>query len=284
MRIFFFLIILSFTLILRAQNADVLIAEHPAALNLLDAYQRTVPPAEKSQWPNFAPFVLGPKQTLPDQVTTVQKVWLRQRPYFFILNDKGRPDGLEQCGYHRIFRHVKLLHDTVKIKEQKSVPLLHPQTRKAMGRINGGQMLTRVFEHGALYYVGTWNAPQKYGWCSAAYARFWTQLSRKDLLKENQWQDFIQQLNYFINRKNAIYLKLFQYFRQNTGVKDQRNIPRWNVEKRDGKIRLIFSRPDDLKRWKASTKVFTDELLNLCASFKFKLKQEKPGIFIITRE
>ena len=271
-------------LTLNAQSADVLVVEHSAALNILDAYQRTVALRVKKQWPNFTPFILGKKQTLPDQVTNVQNVLVQNRHYFLLLGAHGLPVGLNLAGYHRTFRHVKLLNDTVKIKGLKFVSILHPADRSKLERIESGQKLIRIFKYGALYYVRTWNNPLKYGWCSAAYYRSWIHLSRKDLLKESQWKDFTRQLNYFLNRKNSVYLKLFQYFRKAAGGQIQGVIPRWKMQKRSAEIYLTFTRPHYLARWPNSTKIFSKELADLCASFKFTLKQKMTGMFVITQE
>lgn len=262
--------------------ADVLIIERPQALNVLDAYQRTVPNSVKEQWPAFSAFVLGPVQLLPDQVTRVRRARLAGRSYFLLLDPQENPAFESDAGFTKIFTHAILLNDTVLV-EAAHIPLLHPQNKKKLLLLPRGQKLVRIFKDGAWYYVRTLDERPRYGWCSARYRRFFRRVDRKALQEQDALQDFLQQLRYFVNKKNAAYARLFRFYQKELPQKVEGPVPKWEVQTKQGAIYLLFNRPEDLKRWPKSTELFRRELRALCDRFKFEIRAERAGVWKVVR-
>ncbi len=262
--------------------ADVLIIERPRALNVLDAYQRTVPNSVKKQWPAFSAFILGPVRLLPDQVTRVRRARLAGRSYSLLLDPRENPVFESEAGFTKTFKHVILLNDTVLV-EATHIPLLHPQNKQELLLLPRGQKLVRIFKDGAWYYVRTLEERPKYGWCSVRYRRYFRRVDRKALQEQEVLQDFLQQLHYFVNKKNAAYARLFRFYQKELPQKVEGPVPQWVVQTKQGVIYLRFNRAGDLKRWPKSTELFWRELRALCDRFGFEIRAERTGVWKVVR-
>jgi hypothetical protein len=262
--------------------ADVLVIERPQALNVLDAYQRTVPNSLKREWPAFSAFVLGAVQLLPDQVTRVRRARLAGKFYFLLVDPQGNPVFESDAGFAKTYRHAILLNDTVSV-EAAHIPLLHPQNKQTLLLLSRGQQLIRIFKDGAWYYVRTLGERPRYGWCAARYRRFFRRVDRQTLQEQNVRQNFLQQLRYFVNKKNAAYALLFHFYRKELPRKVEGPVPQWQVQTKQGDIYLLFNRPKDLQRWPKSTELFWRELQTLCDRFKFDVRAEQAGVWKVVR-
>ncbi len=279
---FSFFLFICFTLSTIAGTRNtVLLVEHPQGLTILDAYKRSVPESVKEKWPAFLPVFLGEKETLQDGITHVQKTRIMGKTYFLILTPSGQPQGLETCGFYRKLKNVALLGDTVQIKIGKALPLLHPKTFRVLKTVPAGQKFIRLFKYRAYYYVRTFKEPFTFAYLATRYRNRLQKISRAQLKSEQQLQDLMQQVSYFLNRKNRVYRKLFEYFQQATGKMPNRKAPQWHLKKHDHTLRVVFSDPQFLRQWKRSTQIFSEQLKNLCRQFNFTLQEQEPGTFTI---
>ncbi len=267
-----------------ATRGDVLIVEHPRALILLDAYQRSVPPTVKKNWPAFLPLFLGPTSTLPDGITRVRIVRILQRKYFVLMGKDGKPMGLKNSGFHRLLKQVIFLQDTVQIEAGSALPLLHPKTLKPLKTVPSGHKLIRLFRYGRYYYVRTLRQPYLFAYLNIAHHYRLQRINTKTLKAQQQTHEFVRQIEYFLNRKNRAYRELFSYFRQITGKNKNQPPPAWQLLNKGNTFLLRFSAPHHLSQWSRSTRIFKRELRELCRQFHFQLQEKQVGEFIIRRE
>ncbi len=261
----------------------VLIVERPENLAVFDTYQRTVPPEVKLQWGQFLPFEIGKAVTLPDQITQALRVKLQNQDLFMLIDSIGNPQGLEQTGFFRWYYRVRVFNDTMKIKNGQKLILLHPVSWQTLKTLSAGQTVIRVFKRGVYYYVRAFDSPVRYAWCKISSSRVWEKVKAKDLQKEAQFHDFVQQLKFCLTRKNRVYANLYHYFVQTANLKSDDRVPQWKLEQNEREVRIIFNRPEYLKSWSKSTKIFIDELKKLSAQYGFELKTVKPGVLKITK-
>ena len=267
-----------------AETSDVWIVEHPQALTVLDAYQRSVPETVKKDWPSFVPIFLGERETLPDGITSVQSAVFLNRRYFLILNAQGQPAGIENSGYHRLLKKVTVLKDTVQIKSGQPLPLLQPKTLQAIRNGQAGEKFVRLFRHGRYYYLRTLHKPYLFAFLAVRYRYRLQKVDQRQLQSERNLQDFVQQVNYFLNRKNRVYQKLFDYFRQTTGKFKNQPAPQWRLIRQGNRLRIVFSEPQWLAKWQDSTRLFKTELNRLCRQFGFTMREAQAGTFTIQRK
>ncbi len=283
-RILFPLLIMAFSVvrISGANRSDVLIVEHPRPLILLDAYQRSVPPTVKKEWPAFLPLFLGPAETLPDGITRVRTAHILGRKYFVLLGKDGRPLGLQNAGFHRWYTKVRILNDTVLVK--KDLPLLQPKTLKVLQTVPAGRKLLRLFRTKNYYFVRTFRKPFVFAYLPLRYRNRLTKIHAARLQAEIRKQDFEQQIRYFLNRKNRAYQTLFTYFKKMNKTPPQKKAPQWQLREIKNGFTLRFSDPAYWKKWQRSSRIFLQELRELCRSFHYVVQEKGSGRFIIRRD
>ncbi len=276
------LVLLIYLTLLAAVNAQAvtyLVVEHPEQLVILDSYQRLLNTNQKQAWGTFVPLQIDRMLVLPDGISRAYRALWRGRSFYVLLNEKGEVKNLEKSGFHRWYDGVKAISDTVEIVTRSGARLLHPEKWTQLRRVAQGAKLIRFFKKGKYYYVGTLDRPPQFGWVIGS-PRLW-QKRLKSTPTDNQ-QKLLQNLRFFVERKNRIYRNFFRFFVStgNSRIKTSPE-PQWEIVAEKEGWRLQFSRPELLKRWPDSRALFKSELQNLVAASGFKVEDMANGYLLV---
>ena len=280
MKIKFLLFLNIFLTLGWSQKISFLIVERPEALKLLNNYRQEMDEMEKRNLGRFVPFQLNKVTTLSDNVTKAYQVKVLNNNYFLLLDSQGEPLNLTEAGFSKYESRVTLLMDTVQIRPGFRVTLLHPASKRKIKELNAGQRLIRIFRKFNTYYVALPSAPPLFGLVKITSQRIWEKVNKERFGQVQKVENFLESLQFFVQNKNRIYRKLFEYFK---GSVTTAEVPQWKILRSGPNIMLVFSQPDLLKKWPQSTKQFIKEAAELARKNGFQLSVQNEFTLKISR-
>lgn len=145
------------------EQADFLIPENPAALEILNRYEQPLAPGEKGGLPRFAPLrSVEEKALLGDGITSAWEVRFEGHPYYLLRGDgAGDPPGVRRYRGCRVLDAREASAGTDIRCSQGAKPGGGPRL------LRKGQTVQPVFAHGGQAYVKIPGAKTEYAWCPA---------------------------------------------------------------------------------------------------------------------
>jgi len=274
------LILFLAVVLVKAQTANFLLVEHPEALKILNVYRQQLSDQQKRALGQWLPFELKEVTTLSDNVTRVLETRVLNETYFLLLDAEGEPFNLKQSGAWQWIYRATLLLDTFQVQSGYQMSLLNPKTKAKMATLQAGQWVVRIFKKGRRYFVSPISSKPLFGFVRPANPKAWKKISKKNFNQSRRWQKFLENLQFLLKSKNAIYQKLYTYFNQGQAAQ---NIPHWQLRTEADKVILIFTRPELLKQWPTSTQIFLNEVDGLAQQNKLRLVQKNDFTLIIER-
>ncbi len=261
----FWAILISFSL-LYAKNGNVLIVEKPEALHLLNVYRQPLNTAEKQALGRYVPFWLQETLTLADGVTQAYRVRLLNKTFYLLLDGQGQPLNLQAAGFHRQFKQVRVLLDTVQLRSGQHLTLLNVQNETPIKTLSAGQPIIRVFRFAGLYYVALEQPFPLFGVIKNPPPGIWQKTNVRLQTLSQKLNRLWQEIQFFVQNKNQLYRKLYLYLKPQA---QEQEIPQWQTKRTANAIFLNFSRPDLLPRLNHSTRLFFNELTRLVEAYNF---------------
>ncbi|MDH3252877.1 MAG: hypothetical protein OEM41_08800, partial [Ignavibacteria bacterium] len=159
-------------------RGDVYVIERPEALIILNTYQQQLTAAERRTFEAFVPMVIVNEHTyLSDGFTPCMMVVIDGKTLFIQRDRSGDIVGLQRAGFHRAYRSVFLLSDSIRIVGPAM--RLASIDRSASYALERGEILQRSFRQGDRTFVRRWSKTPPYGWVSLSDRdRSWEVVSR----------------------------------------------------------------------------------------------------------
>jgi hypothetical protein len=213
----------------REQPADVYVVEHPGALTILNTYQQQLTAAERRVLEPFVPMlIINEHTTLSDGFTPCMTVGIDGQTFFLQRDRYGDLVGLGSAGFHRVYRNVVLLNDSIRTIQGKALRLTSVDG-PASSLLNSGEILRRVFRLGDNTYVWRPSNMPRYGWVRLAErdgGRIWEVVSPPPV-RTSLSPDLTLKIEKKVQQVNETLRKLFSFFNSNTGA--HRAAPQWRV-------------------------------------------------------
>jgi len=256
--------------LISAQNADFLLVENPSELTIYNKYQQSISDQFRDQLVPFTPFqIIEEDELLSDQISHASRVIFNDNIYF-ILKDEENNYISDDKEYFRVFKNCELIGDTIKILRNDRVAIFskpeYLNHKNQHTELIQNRYCSRIFKFKNLYFLKAAGDSIIYGWTQLPHDGW--QVSHEIRASLNVIPEhLVSRLKIRIDSANQDYENFFNHFNKKYNRINQ--IPYWNLEISDHKIKGILNDPSLSGRLKNSNRYLMQDIDNIFLGSNF---------------
>jgi hypothetical protein len=270
---------------IEASDAEFIIVENPKRFSILNQYEQPLSASEKLRLVSYAPLeIVERKATLGDQITPVMKVRFDGRTLFLQRDGDGSLIGETGDGYRRIFRHCRMIQDTMTVIRSDAVSISRrfPASGQTIVAPRGSRVF-RMFAYKGRYYVKLLEPRTAFGWTSPP-ADAWASVEGQQATVAHDGLDDAARarIETRIEEANRAYRRLFAFFNEHTGK--HKAIPSWTLTDSDSGLLYTLDGPEDIERaLDESARYLANDLRTLLLGRELAVSYEPGRIAVVRR-
>jgi hypothetical protein len=263
----FLLLILSFApgaVDQRPAAADYLIIQNVDQLLVYNKYQQKITSKERGVLVPYIPMkILDAQGTLNDNYTPCMRVEVQNVLFYLIKNDPSTLMGARNLGFHRVYKNVTIVQDTIQLVENSETILLSPN-RTHQAPVSRGKKIAGYFQDGDLIYVKVLGGSQNYGWVrfSGKIEAVMRQKQKAGPISYRKISpSIVKRIDKKIFEANLALSKLFIFFNKQKNQK--KAIPQWRSISSDQNIAYKLEPDIYARSFSESDQYLTRDLENI---------------------
>jgi hypothetical protein len=243
-------------------STDYLLVEHVERLIVYNRYQQHITPEEQKLITPFVPIkILDAEAKLNDDFTPCMKAEIQGHVFYLLKNEAFDVPGNIKLGIMRIFKHVTVLNDTVRLTSSKKIAFSSPD-QNIRHPLQAGKVLLRYFRDGKKTFIKLIGQRPEYGWVN------FSDKNRKEYIvldqKKSQNSDFSlsaaiqKRIQSKLIEANKALNNLFIYFNSETNTR--KTAPQWRFVAFERQYVCILEPEEYAEQYAASSQYLAGEI------------------------